>query len=147
MKRSLYRTRDLGENQLGGLLMQFAALPGPPALPIMPLLVLTGDPTGVVGSPAAAAAAAVPPVIPPVKPMLGIRCVRDVWLLLASGPRLLLLRPAMLREDCCWWCWLLLLGVLLLLGRLNIADGQGSLGRCCCRCGLAKKFCAGSCCC
>lgn len=75
------------------------ALPAPAALP-MARFILTGDPTGVVGSPAAAAAA-VPPDMPPVKPMLGMRVVRDVWLLVASGPRPLLLKPAILREDCC----------------------------------------------
>lgn len=142
MNRSLYRTLDFGENQLGGLPKQLAALPGPAALP-MPLLTLTGEPTGVMGSPAAAAAAAVPADMPPVRPMLGMRLVSDVWLLVASGPLPLLLKPAMLRENCCC-CWLP--ECWLLLGKLNMAAGHGSLCRCCGRCGLAKVFCMGCCC-
>jgi hypothetical protein len=120
MNRSLYRTRDFGENQLGGLPKQLAALPGPAALP-WPLF-LTGEPTGVLGSTTAAAVG--PEDIPPVRPMLGMRLVNDVWLLVASGPRPLLLRPAMLRENCCCCCWLPL--ALLLLGRVNMAAGHGS---------------------
>jgi hypothetical protein len=76
MKRSLYRTRVLGENQLGGLPRQWLALPCAAALP-KALLDLTGDPTGVVGSPAAAAAA-VPACMLPVRPMLGMRLVKEV---------------------------------------------------------------------